>query len=146
MTRLQRIVTIGVAAACLAWSGPILSGQGATSSATVEIPPNATALEGIPNVRIDVAEAGTTRRVLDRAEAAREHLRVSVVDGEYYWTTRENRRLRVDMSGAFTYLSSDPGKYIRVTRTNDKLSYVEHVDFGSRSVTWWGELEIVIAK
>jgi hypothetical protein len=33
-----------------------------------------------------------------------------------------------------------------MTRLNDRVSYVEHVDLASGSVTWWGELRIVIGK
>lgn len=32
------------------------------------------------------------------------------------------------MAARSAYLSSEPGKYIKLTRVNDKLSYVEHVD------------------
>lgn len=146
MTRLQCIASVGVAVAGLAFTAPILFGQGAVPSPAIEIPANATALEGIPNVRVDVAEARTTRRVLGPADAAKDRLLISVVDGQFYWTTRDNRRLRLNSFGDYTYLSSEPGKYIRLTRVNDKLSYVEHVDLGSESITWWGELKIVIGK
>jgi hypothetical protein len=112
----------------------------------VEIPAAATALEGIPTVRIDSTEEGTQRRVLTAGEAAKNRLNVTVVNGTFYWTSRDNRPLQVSSTGEFTYLSSEPGKYIRITRLNDKLSYVEHVDMGSGSVTWWGELKITVGK
>ena len=54
--------------------------------------------------------------------------------------------LRLSSSGVFTYLSSEPGQYIRLTRLNDKISYIEHVDLGLGSVTWWGELRIAVGK
>jgi hypothetical protein len=112
----------------------------------VQIPAGATSLEGIPTVRIDSAEGTTTRRVLDPAEATRARLTVSVVDGQFFWTTRDNRLLHLNSSGEFTYLSSEPGQYIRFTRLNDKISYVEHVDLASGSVTWFGELRIVVGN
>jgi len=140
------VLAVAVASACLGLAPAIGFGQGTTPAQKIEIPANATALEGTPTVRIDVAEARTTRRVLDASEAARERLLISVVDGQFYWTTRENRRLRLNTSGDFTYLSSEPGKYIRLTRVNDKLSYVEHVDLASESITWWGELRIVLGN
>jgi hypothetical protein len=125
-----------VAAAVFAQTGP----------ASVNIPANATVLEGVPAVRIDSAEGDTTRRVLDEAESAKHRLVVRIVAGEFYWTSRDNRRLRLDASGPFTYLSAEPGQYIRLTRINDKVSYVEHVDMPTGSVTWWGELRIVGGK
>lgn len=112
----------------------------------VAIPPTATVLEGVPTVRIDSTEGATTRRLLDQAEADKSRLMVSVIDGQYYWTSRENRPLRVNESGAFTYLSSEPGQYIRFARFNDRIAYVEHLDLAHGSVTWWGELKIVVGQ
>lgn len=91
----------------------------------VQIPSTATALEGVPAVRIDSAEQRTTRRVLGKAEA-------------------DENRLKVNIE--FTYLSSDPGRYIRLRKLNDRISYVEHIDMSSQSVTYWGELRIVVGK
>ena len=69
-----------------------------------------------------------------------------MIDGQYYWTSRENRLLRLNLSGAFTYLSSEPGQYIRFTRVKDRITYVEHVDVALGSVTWWGEMRIVTGR
>ncbi len=144
---LQRMIaTIGVVMGCLGLAVPTSPGQEPPRPQRVEIPATATTLEGIPTVRIDSAEAGTTRRVLSASEATKSRLTVSLVDGRYYWTSRENRLLEGSSSGEFTYLSSDPGHYIRFTRLNDKISYAEHVDLASGSVTWWGELRIVVGK
>jgi hypothetical protein len=97
-------------------------------------------------VRIEAAQSGTTRHVLNAAESVKSRLLVKFIDGQYYWTSRDNRRLRLDASGPFTYLSSEPGSYVKLTRINDKLAYVEHVDMPTGSVTWWGELQIVVGK
>jgi hypothetical protein len=112
----------------------------------VEIPSGAVTLEGVPTVRIDASEGSTTRRVLSDAEAARNRLAVSVVDGRFLWASRGNRPLRLSSSGPYTYLSSEPGAYIRFTRLNDRIAYVEHVDLAFGSVTWWGELKIAAGK
>jgi hypothetical protein len=112
----------------------------------IDIPATATTLEGIPTIRIDSTEGNTTRRLLSTAEAAKDRLTVKVVDGQFYWASRGNRPLQLSSTGAFTYLSSDPGTYIRITRVNDKISYVEHVDMAFASVTWWGELKIAVGK
>jgi hypothetical protein len=83
---------------------------------------------------------------LTAAEASKERLTVTVVNGQFYWTSRGNRPLRLSLSRIFTYLSSEPGQYIRLTRLDDKISYVEHVDLGLGNVTWWGELRIAVGK
>jgi hypothetical protein len=132
-------------AALIAGIGVLILGAAAQEPpGRVEIPADATVLEGVPNIKVETGEAATTRRVLDKAEADRDRLRIRVVDGEYYWVSRGNRPLRLNASGAFTYLSSDPGQYIRFTRVNDRISYVEHVDTALGSVTWWGEMTIVV--
>ena len=133
---------VGMAIMCVGLAGQSALSQEPTSANGVDIPP-AAVLEGTPTVRIDSTEGTTTRRLLDQAEAAKSRLRVSVIDGQYYWTSRENRLLRLNSAGAFTYLSSEPGQYIRFTRIKDRIAYVEHVDVALGSVTWWGELKIV---
>jgi hypothetical protein len=144
MKRSAGLIAAMLAAAALL--APAIVGQSEAPPASVRIPPNAIALEGIPTVRVDAAQSGTTRHVLTEAESAKSRLRVKIVDGEYYWTSRDNRRLRLDAWGPFTYLSSEPGNYIRLTRINDKVSYVEHMDMPTGSVTWWGELQFVVRK
>lgn len=135
---------LGVVIGLLGPAPPGSFEQETTQTQRVQIPADATTLEGTPTVRIDSAEGGTTRRILTAAEAAQSRLTINVVDGEYYWTSRGNRPLRLRSSGEFTYLSSEPGKYIKLTRLNDKIAYVEHVDLAFGSVTWWGEMRIVL--
>jgi hypothetical protein len=127
-------------------SQPSSGGQETPRPQRVQIPADATSLEGVPTVRVDSSEGTTTRRVLDTAAASKARLTVSVVDGQFFWTTRDNRLLRLNSSGEFTYLSSEPGQYIRFVQLNDKISYVEHVDLASGSVTWFGELRIVVGN
>jgi hypothetical protein len=111
------------------------------------IPTNATALEGTPDATVETTSERTTRRQLDATDAAANRLRVDVKDGVFYWSSRDNSRLALTTSGEFTYLSSGhPGKYIRVRRVNDRLTYVEHVDTAFGSVTYWGELRVTLGN
>ena len=112
----------------------------------IEIPADAIRLEGMPRVRIDEEETRATRRVLQPAEASKERLVVRMRNGEFFWETRDNQPLKLNLSGEFTYLSTDPGHYIRLSRVGNKITYVEHVEMDSRSVTWRGELTIVLGK
>jgi hypothetical protein len=148
---MRRLIQTTVFVASVMAAGLSLAAQGGIGQETarpqrVEIPVGTTSLEGLPTVRIDSAKDTTTRHVLDAAEAAKARLTIKVIDGQFYWTTRGNRQLRLDLSDRFTYFSSEPGQYIRMTRLNDKISYVEHVDVTSGSVTWFGELRVVIGK
>ena len=139
-----KVARMGIALVVVAMGAGIFAQEGLTQP--VEIPPTAI-LEGVPSVRIDSDERTTTRRVLGTTEADEERLRVRVVDGRFYWSSRNDRPLHLESSGAFTYLTgSEPGRYIRLTRVNDRITYVEHVDMSAGSITWWGELTIVVGK
>jgi hypothetical protein len=144
----QQIVGVIGVTACLALGAAAAANQAQTSGEKkTVIPDNASALEGQPAVRVDATKEGATRRQLGRDEAANHRLKISIVNGKYYWASRENRPLTLTSSGEFTYLSStDPGQYVRFKKINDRIEYVEHVDKAFESVTFWGELRIVLMK
>lgn len=119
----------------------------AARGAGAQIPATATSLEGVPTVRIDTTHDRATRRELGGAEATKSLLKIRIVDGRYYWASQDDRPLTVSTAGDFTYLSSaEPGRYVRFRRLNDRLTYVEHVDMPTGSVTFWGELRIMLGK
>ena len=143
----QHLVSAIGLAACLALGTVGTATQAPSSGKTPLILENATVLEGVPAVRLDATREDATRRQLNGAEAAKERLTIDIVDGQYYWSSRESRPLTLTSSGEFTYLSStEPGKYVRFRRINDRIAYVEHVDMAFGSVTYWGELRIVLGK
>jgi len=108
------------------------------------IPQDATLLEGLPDVRVEVTDQAVTRRLVAPEEAQKERLRVRVKDGNLF---SDDGPLTISESGGFTYLSStQPGRYVRLRRLNDRLLYAEHIDMGERSVTYWGELQVVIGR
>ena len=123
------------------------------TGATQELEPSAgifgdaRALEGRPEVRIDTNRDGASRQILDAQQAGESLLTLTVDKGQLYWGD-EQRPLTVTSSGDFIYLSSsaEPGRYVRVRRLNDRFTYVEHVDKGSQSITYWGELKVVIGR
>jgi hypothetical protein len=148
MRHRQHVIRL-IAIAGTAWLGlgtPAAGAQARPTPQRVQIPADVTTLEGVPTVRIDSAEGSVTRRVLTPAEAGKSRLTVRVVDGQFYWASRENRLLHLSQSGGFTYLASDPGTYVKFTRLNDRIAYVEHLDLAFTSVTWWGELRIAVGK
>jgi pectin methylesterase-like acyl-CoA thioesterase len=142
----QQVVGVLGVMVCVALRGGAV-GQAQTSTEPSLIPRNATALEGVPAVRLDATKETATRRTLDGAEARAQGLRIRIVNGQYFWASRENRPLTLSASGDFTYLSStEPGQYVRFRRINDRIAYVEHVDSAFGSVTYWGELRIVLGQ
>jgi hypothetical protein len=143
-SRTTHTIAMVAALAILSWAS---ASRGQTASAISVIPNNATALEGLPTARLDATSDGAKRHKLDRGQASNQALQIKIVDGRYYWTSRKNRPLTLTTSGEFTYLTStEPGQYVRFRTINDRLSYVEHVDMGFGSVTYWGELRIVLGK
>jgi hypothetical protein len=98
-------------------------------------------------VRVDASKEGASRRTLNSAEATKQSLKIRIVNGRYFWASREDRPLTLSSAGEFTYLtSSEPGQYVRLRRINDRIDYVEHVDMASGSVTYWGELRVVLNR
>lgn len=146
---INRVVSLALAVMVGVGLGPATgprSLHAQSPSTPVVIPEGATALEGTPEVRVEVTKDGAIRRTLDAAEAARDRLTIKVVDGRLYWGDAD-RPLTVSSSGEFTYLSSaEPGRYVRFRQLNDRLTYVEHVDMALSSVTYWGELRFVLGK
>jgi hypothetical protein len=125
----------------------MVAGRAQELPRAVEIPSNATVLEGLPQVRIETTRDGLLRRELDGAEAARSSLSIAIVDGRFYRADREGPPLTLTTKGEFTYLSStEPGTYVQIKRLNDRLLYIEHLDMPFLSVTYWGELRIVLKK
>lgn len=120
---------------------------GLTTVASGQVPAGAVALEGLPASRVETTPAGTTHQPLTAAEAWRRQLRIRIDDGRYHWASRRDQPLTLAVSGEFTYLmSNEPGHYVRIRRLNDRLTYVEHLETPLGSVTYWGELKIVLAK
>src|SRR5687767_3242732 len=69
-----------------------LDAQGVTAG-VVTFPKEATALEGLPQIRIDTTRDSATRRPLDREEAVRDRLTIRIADGRLYWSSRGDRPL-----------------------------------------------------
>jgi hypothetical protein len=141
-----RFITLLSSAALVLLSAGVRA-QSNPQNSSVTIPQDTIALSGTPTIRVDTTSDTTKRRRLTSKEAGQQRLMVKVIDGRYFWANRENQPLKLETSGEFTYLSSgDPGQYIKLRRINDRISYVEHLDVGSGSVTYWGELRIELGK
>jgi len=124
-----------------------VSGWAQSTPTAIEIPRNATALEGIPQVRIETTREGALRRELDATEAVGSRLSITIKDGRFFWAGRDGRPLTVTTTQDYTYLSStEPGTYVRFTELGNRLLYVEHLDMPFGSVTFWGEARVVFGK
>ena len=143
----QRIARLAALVAVpLLLAGAVLA-QGSERSSGVTFPANAQALEGLPEVRVEARKDRVDRRTLDAAESTTSRLTITIAEGQFYWGAKTGTPLTVTTTGSFTYLSStEPGRYIRIQELNHRLSYVEHLDMPFGSVTFWGELRVVLEK
>jgi hypothetical protein len=134
--------------AAVIWASQAVGAAGGPQVTGPLIPATATQLQGTPTIKVEVTEAGATRRSLSPQEAAAETLSIRVRDGRLFWTRAGGAPLTLTTAGDMTYLSSatEPGRYVRLRKMNDRLTYVEHLDLGSRSVTYWGEMRISLAR
>jgi hypothetical protein len=143
------IVAALASVAALAVGQTNTSGHANTNGQTVVIPNNARALEGIPTVRLDETSKGVKKQKLDQRQAIDHALKIRIVDGRYYWASRNDRPLTVNAEGEFIYLmSAEPGQYIRLRKVDDKISYVEHInmDRDLQCITYSGYLRVVVGK
>lgn len=140
----KRIGIVSTAIVSVVLAAGTASAQEPTATDVLGIPREATVLEGLPDVRVEVTDETVTRRQLDADESEKDRLRMRVKDGRLF---TDEGPLSVSESGGFTYLTStQPGRYVRLRRVNDRLMYAEHIDMGERSVTYWGELRIVVGR
>lgn len=106
--------------------------------------PKTVTLEGMPTVKVETSEDGTARQQLNPQEAAQHPLRLRFKDGTPFG--QGNDPLQIRVSDGFTYVTTKPGSYIRLRRLNDRITYVEHLDQGPKSVTYWGEIRLGLGK
>ena len=114
---------------------------------TLDLPAATVRLDGLPRIELETTERAASRRLLAPDAVQAQRLVIRVEQNRYFWGA-DRRPLTVQQSGEFIYLSSssEPGKYIRVQKINDRLSYVAHLDQGRRSVTYWGEFRVVLGR
>jgi hypothetical protein len=112
----------------------------------VELPAGATALEGVPFLRVNSDESETQREGLTNQGPKKKRLLITIVDGQFFWASRENRPLRLTVSGSFSYLSGGPGSYVKFARFGDRIVYMEHATLMLSTITYWGELSVITGK
>lgn len=140
MNRLARVLLIAAVFAA------VVEARQSTKD-SLNLPQKTTALEGVPQIRIETTREGAERRELGPSEAVKNRLSIRVADGEFFWASRGDRPLTRTSAGEYTYLTAgEPGRYIRIRHLHDKLTYVEHADTEFGSVTYWGELRVMLGR
>src|SRR5262245_51583178 len=131
----------------------LLLGSGAFSQedpSRPSVPARAIRFDGAPPVNVESRRDPGMRRALigpqEKPLSDPQEKKVGLFVGS-------KRRLPAYEPGAYTHLRGMPGQYIRIKPLNETLSYVERVDtYGERvdapsgSVTWYGELRMVVKE
>lgn len=110
-----------------------------------------TVFKGIPTIKI--SEGGTERlaEALPRDKAVNLECVISKIGDNYYWASRDNKRMVRTEAGYFiTFLALDGAGYVKAIApgmkkavsvmgdTESKFDYVEHLLIGLKSVTYYG--------
>lgn len=113
-----------------------------------------TVFKGVPSHKISEGGASRVPETLDRAKASNLTCVISKIGDDYFWASRENTELSRVESGAFiTFIALNGSGYVRLIKpemkeaaslmseTEQKFDYVEHVNIGLRSVTYYGRAQ-----
>ena len=144
--RVSRLSHCAVLLFVLALPVPAVQSQDIVLPSPAEIPAFATGLEGIPSTFVTSGSDSTDRLTLSSDKVAKNRLLVTIVNGKFFWASRENRPLELRPSGAFTYLYNGPIGYIKFSRYGNKILYMEHVSVFLTTLTYWGELKIITGR
>lgn len=61
---------------------------------------------------------------------------------DYFWKTRENKQLIKGQSGEITIFIEPGGAgYVRISKVDGKVLYMEHMTHGFQTITYWGIAE-----
>ncbi len=99
-------------------------------------------LSGLPDIQIKSTVEESVRIEMDSVKK-KNHRVIIVKDGdEYYWESRERRKLIRSTQGPFTlFIDPTGGGYIKVAPAEGKMIYMEHLSQGLSTFTYWGVVE-----
>ncbi|MCG3116210.1 MAG: hypothetical protein LLH30_11065 [Candidatus Manganitrophus sp. SA1] len=99
-------------------------------------------LSGAPDIQTKSTVEESVRIEMDSVKK-RNHRVIIIKDGdEFYWESREKRKLIRSIQGPFTlFIDPTGGGYIKVTPSEGKMIYMEHLSQGLNTFTYWGVVE-----
>lgn len=105
-------------------------------------------LIGTPTTLIISSASGSKKTKLKEEYALISRLVINRVKGEYFWASRSNMRLvSLPLRSATVFVCPGlPGNYIKFTRVNGKITYMEHIVENFETMTYWGEMELIYRK
>ncbi|MDC4205320.1 MAG: hypothetical protein MPW17_08390 [Candidatus Manganitrophus sp.] len=99
-------------------------------------------LSGAPDIQTKSTVEESVRIEMDSVKK-KNHRVIIIKDGdEFYWESREKRKLIRSIQGPFTlFIDPTGGGYIKVTSSEGKMIYMEHLSQGLNTFTYWGVVE-----
>lgn len=110
-----------------------------------------TEFKGLPSVRIIEGGTGALPETLTREKAVNLECVISKIGENYYWASRENKRLvRVEGPAFITFVAVEGQGYVKIIKSGmkeaaallgeaeQKFDYVEHILTGLQSITYYG--------
>lgn len=99
-------------------------------------------LSGAPDIQTKSTVEESVRIEMDSVKK-KNHRVIIIKDGdEYIWESREKRKLIRSIQGPFTlFIDPKGGGYIKVTPSEGKMIYMEHLSQGLNTFTYWGVVE-----
>lgn len=102
-----------------------------------------------PTAKVESGDASTERYVLSESEREKYRVIITRRDGRYFWSSRENRELIYQPSGALHYFIDPSGSgYVKILDTHmlpesmrdpgPRFRYMEHLTLWLRMITYWG--------
>ncbi|MCG3110855.1 MAG: hypothetical protein MCM46_03420 [Candidatus Manganitrophus sp. SB1] len=99
-------------------------------------------LSGAPDIQTKSTVEESVRIEMDSVKK-KNHRVIIIKDGdEFYWESREKRKLIRSIQGPFTlFIDPTGGGYIKVAPSEGKMIYMEHLSQGLNTFTYWGVVE-----
>ena len=96
-------------------------------------------VNGSPIKKVMSDIEGTESVTVSEKELPSYRLLITKKDKKYIWASRENKDLIFSKNGAFYDFVEPNGRgYIRVSITDGKCLYMEHLTLGFKNITYWG--------
>jgi len=96
-------------------------------------------INGLPMKNCNSGNKGTNCTDLPEEKQNEFRLLITKKNGNYLWTTRNNKKLKLVKSGLINIFTAvDGAGYIRIVKVGGKVEYMEHLPIALTTVTYWG--------
>ena len=107
-------------------------------------------LTGIPTVKVNSSEETTSRTVLTEIEQRAARVLLVRRDKKFLWVTQGNKLVsHINRGSQHLFLDPEAGNYLKIfsqpTTSGERgreYVYIEHVNQGPETVTYWGRADI----